>query len=55
MERCMLGITRTKSMTKVADIAERVNKLKWQWAATQSEKNGWQMDARNTGMVSQRM
>jgi hypothetical protein len=35
----MLGITRrdrkrntwVKSMTKVADIAERVKKLKWQW------------------------
>jgi hypothetical protein len=41
----MLGITRrdrkrntsVKSMTKVADIAERVKKLKW----THSEKNGW--------------
>jgi hypothetical protein len=39
------------SMTKVADIAERVNKLKW----TDSEKNEWQMDAKNTGMVSERM
>jgi hypothetical protein len=36
-------------MTKVADI--RVNKLEW----THSEKNGWQMDARNTVMVSERM
>jgi hypothetical protein len=40
LERCILGITRigrkrntwVRSMTKVADIAERVKKLKWQWA-----------------------
>jgi hypothetical protein len=59
MERCILGITRrvrkrntwVRSMTKVADIAERVKIFKW----THSEKNGWQMDARNTGMVSERM
>jgi hypothetical protein len=55
----MLGIIRryrnrntwVRSVTKVADIAERVKKLKW----THSEMNGWQMDARNTGMVSERM
>jgi hypothetical protein len=55
----MLGITRrdrkrntwVRSMTKVGDIAERVKKSKW----THSEKSGWQMDARNTGMVSERM
>jgi hypothetical protein len=55
----MLSITRkdrksntwVKRMTKVADIAEHVKKLKW----THSEKNEWQMDARNTGMVSERM
>jgi hypothetical protein len=59
MERCMLGIARrdrkrntwVRSMTKVADIAEHVKKLEW----THSEKNGWQMDARNTGMVFERM
>jgi hypothetical protein len=59
MKRCMLGITRRdrkrntwiKSVTKVADVAERVKKLE----LTHSEKNEWQMDARNTGMVSERM
>jgi hypothetical protein len=40
-----------RSITKVADMEECVKKLKW----THSEKNGWQMDARNTGMVSERM
>jgi hypothetical protein len=55
----MLGIkkrdrkrnTWVRSVTKVADIAERVKKLKW----THIEKNRWQMDARNTGIVSERM
>jgi hypothetical protein len=46
--------TFVRSMTKVADIAERVKKLKWQWAG-HSEKNEWQIDARNTGMASERM
>jgi hypothetical protein len=58
-KRCMLDMTRrdrkrntwVRSMIKVADVAERVKKLKW----THSEKNRWQMDARNTGMVSERM
>jgi hypothetical protein len=48
MERCMLGITRrdrkrntrVRSMTKVAI------------GRTHSEKNGWQMEARYTGMAS---
>jgi hypothetical protein len=43
----MLGITRiyhkrntwVRSMTKVVDMAERVKKLKWQWAG-HSENNG---------------
>jgi hypothetical protein len=43
--------TRVRSVTKVRDTAARVKKLGW----THSEKNGWQMNARNTGMVSERM
>jgi hypothetical protein len=51
---CMLGIIKRdrKRNIKVADIAERVKKLKWIHTV---EKTGWQMDATNAGMVSERM